>query len=104
VLTIGVEESALLNEIRVQKAEMTADPWINPPVSLTVPMVKVAKWTLEDDPDMAGTKRTPPLPNLDALEQELRAQKSAVEIERMNFVPYGSTHLRLTVLPKVFVP
>jgi len=82
---------ALDKQVRVNPANPTADPWSQPPISLSVAARRVPGWNLvrpkEDDADWF---KTPPLPSTKA---DLGPD------EQVTLVPLGSTHLRLTVFP-----
>jgi hypothetical protein len=70
------------------------DPWENPPTTLSVPVRKIEGWELQASPDRPEQQFTPPLP-------DLSLNRPAGEVERVSLVPYGSTHLRLTIFPAV---
>jgi hypothetical protein len=70
------------------------DPWENPPTTLSVPVRKIEGWELQANPDQPNQKFTPPLP-------DLSLNRATGEMERVALVPYGTTHLRLTVFPAV---
>ena len=73
---------------------MTQDPWVNPPVSITVAMKKIPGWTLKANPNHPEWLQTPPLPDVD---QAMAMKLGKVESENIVLVPYGSTHLRLAI-------
>jgi len=80
---------------------MTPDPWVNPPVTLSAPAQLIESWTLAEvlaKPDIAAEAPqqhfTPPLPAADA-------RQTAQPVEQVTLVPYGSTHLRLTIFPNL---
>jgi hypothetical protein len=95
---LAVDEAKLDTTVEVKKASVPADalfdPWENPPISLTVPVRKIAEWDLQATPDKPAQKFTPTLPDL------ATAQISET-VERVSLAPYGSTHLRLTIFPEV---
>lgn len=94
---IGVDEARTLSEARIERTSMTEDPWIDPPVMLTVPMKSVPGWGLREDPKHPERKQTPPLPEID---QELYYALKKAPVERVGLVPYGVTQLRLTIFPQ----
>jgi uncharacterized protein len=85
-------ELPLDSQVRVNKAPAGAAPWETPPISLSVSARRVTGWDLlhpkGDDPNWF---LTPPLP---PPESPLGPE------ERVNLVPVGSSHLRLTVFPQ----
>jgi uncharacterized protein len=93
---VGVEETELIAHAQIERKPMTEDPWIDPPVSLTVPMKRIPGWELVSDPQHPGRKLTPPLPELD---EELSKSLKSVQVERIALTPYGATQLRITVFP-----
>jgi len=90
---IGVDETKLLSEIQIQQGSMTEDPWVEPPLTMNVPLKKMPGWDLRLNPKNPEQKFTPPLP-------EPTDDPVNTVVERISLVPYGSTHLRLTVFPK----
>jgi len=82
---------ALDSQVRVNKTPAGADLWQAPPISLSVNARRVVGWDLVhpkgDDPNWF---MTPPLPSPDS---PLGSE------ERVDLVPVGSSHLRLTVFP-----
>lgn len=84
----------IVSQSDFQRRPMTQDPWVNPPVSITVAMKKIPGWTLKANPNHPEWLQTPPLPDVD---QAMAMKLGKVESENIVLVPYGSTHLRLAI-------
>jgi uncharacterized protein len=90
-LTLGSEQ--INDQVNLERKPMTSDPWLEPPVTLTVALRKLSGWQLLSPEKHPERLQTPPLPSVD------RATLATTELERVALVPYGSTQLRMTIFP-----
>ena len=92
----GIAAAKLESEVEIRRQPVTQnplhDPWENPPTVLVVPARRIEDWELLSNPDNTSQKFTPPLP-------ELGASRISDTVEQVSLVPYGSTHLRVTIFP-----
>jgi hypothetical protein len=110
---LDVDEKRLADEVEVVRRAMSPEPWTldRAPIVLRVPARRVKRWRLNDKRRIVRTVcnklgtferqeiqghfvMTPPLPGPASLAQRLGKQR-----EMVTLVPYGCTHLRLTVFP-----
>lgn len=94
---IAAAETTLPSQTQLQRFPVTADPWVDPPLRFTVPVKRIAGWELRTDPRHPDRRQTPPLPEID---DEMSKALAAAPVEQVALVPYGATHLRLTIFPK----
>jgi hypothetical protein len=112
----SLDPDKLAAQVRFERKPMTPDPWVDPPVTLTISAQAIESWQFAkvvekaievadnsntlatagkpDQPVRPGHERTPPLPPVDA-------RHSTAPVEQLTLVPYGSTHLRLTIFPNL---
>lgn len=90
---LAVDDTHLTEQVTVERKAMTEDPWVDPPVTMTVPGRTIVGWELQANPDKPEQVFTPPLP-------EVEDHKVGAEA-KLTLVPYGATHLRMTIFPNV---
>ena len=91
---IDIQPETLASLIKLERKPMTTDPWVFPPVTLTIPARKIKDWKLQVNPDNPNQSFTPCLP-------DPAARHMSEEVESITLVPYGSTHLRMTIFPEL---
>jgi DUF1680 family protein len=81
------------DEVSFQRRPMTEDPWSHPPTSLAISAKRIESWTLKPNEKNPAQRFTPPLPT----------DRSGADpsVETLALVPYGATHLRITIFPEI---
>ena len=98
---IALDDLEGQSPLHVDQKSMSFDPWLEPPVTITVPVKKLPQWQLRAPEAHPERLQTPPLKTIDEAESRLLAD---VPVERVSLVPYGATQLRLTVFPHIETP
>lgn len=93
---IGVVEGQLLKQVRFERRKVTADPWQDPPVTLFAPLSEFPGWKIQTDEGDPKIQLTPPLPG--RVDWNLKPKPEPIAL-----VPYGSTHLRISVFPETIL-
>jgi hypothetical protein len=113
---LDIDEEALAEQVEVIHNEVPAHPWDfdHPPIELRVPARKVNGWDLKHKKKVRNLvwregervevvskgdyTFTPNLPKRKKLQKML-----ADEVETITLIPYGCTHLRITIFPNAKV-
>ena len=103
---LAVDVNDLEHDVKVVEHMMTTRPWEHGsvPVELQVPVRRVRNWDYERVKSSTarqwGRERIKDQPDELLFTPELPVQfECEGEVRRVSFVPYGSTRIRLTVLP-----
>ena len=94
---VAAREMEILSKSWFERKAMTDDPWVDPPVTFTVPLKKIQGWQLAVVTKQSDRKQSPQLPILD---DDITALLEKVPTEHIALVPYGSTHLRIAIFPE----
>ncbi|MCY2925184.1 MAG: glycoside hydrolase family 127 protein, partial [Planctomycetota bacterium] len=104
---LELDAKKLADQVEVVQTGAAGNPWTNPPIILRVPARRVKGWTIDARRVVRGqgaggdhklTGRfllTPQLPDPAGLPKRLSAKRETVTL-----VPYGCTHLRISVFPQ----
>ncbi len=105
---LALDAKKLADQVEVVQSEATGNPWVNPPIQLRVPARRVKGWKVEvlrvvhgqgvgaDGHTLRGRfMLTPQLPDPESLPKRLSPR-----LETVTLVPYGCTHLRISVFPQ----
>ncbi|KXA94201.1 hypothetical protein AKJ65_05085 [candidate division MSBL1 archaeon SCGC-AAA259E19] len=107
---LAVDGENLEKEIEIEHRSKSTDPWTadSAPIALKVPVKRIDGWHLKrketikrgyswkNQKEVEGNfVFTPPLPEKKELSKRMSDEK-----ELITFLPYGCTHLRMTILPQ----